>query len=211
MKRSELKTKAKELVRGNKWYLWKPIVMVTLIVMIIGIIVSIVLSNISDPTGKIIAGIIDFVLSLFETAFMIAYAKYVIEFVRGKKMDWKETLTNVKEHFWLYLVVTYIVNMLIFGATILLVVPGIIASLGLVFYQEVCADSPELGDVDIIKKAWRMTKGYKLDIFVLGLSFIGWAILGCLTLGILYIWLMPYMVVTYTLLYEKLNKEFEKK
>ena len=34
-----------------------------------------------------------------------------------------------------------------------------------------------------------------------GLSFIGWAILGTLTFGILYIWLFPYMQLTFTKFY----------
>lgn len=44
-------------------------------------------------------------------------------------------------------------------------------------------------------------QGHKLDAFVLGLSFIGWAILGTLTFGILYIWLYPYMQLTFTKFY----------
>ena len=43
-----------------------------------------------------------------------------------------------------------------------------------------------------------MMNGHKIDAFVLGLRFIGWGILGTLTLGILYIWLYPYMMTTYT-------------
>ncbi len=41
-----------------------------------------------------------------------------------------------------------------------------------------------------------MMHGHKMDLFVLGLSFIGWAILGAITLGIAYIWIVPYMSAT---------------
>ena len=37
------------------------------------------------------------------------------------------------------------------------------------------------------------TKGFKWQLFVLDLSFIGWSLLASLTLGILYIWLAPYI------------------
>ena len=50
-------------------------------------------------------------------------------------------------------------------------------------------------------------QGHKLDAFVLGLSFIGWAILGTLTLGILYIWLFPYMQLTFTKFYLNILEE----
>ena len=40
------------------------------------------------------------------------------------------------------------------------------------------------------------TRGHKWELFVLDLSFIGWSILCSLTLGILSIWIMPYMQQT---------------
>ena len=60
---------------------------------------------------------------------------------------------------------------------------------------------PELGIVETLKYSREKMQGHKLDTFVLGLSFIGWAILGTLTFGILYIWLYPYMQLTFTKFY----------
>lgn len=82
----------------------------------------------------------------------------------------------------------------------------IIASIGLYYYKEVCADNPEMKATEIVKKSWAMTKGHKMDLFVLILSFIGWAILAGLIIGILYIRLYPYMLITITLAYEELKK-----
>jgi uncharacterized membrane protein len=42
----------------------------------------------------------------------------------------------------------------------------------------------------------------------LGLSFIGWSLLGLLTLGIGYIWLIPYMYTSYAAFYEEVKKEY---
>ena len=89
---------------------------------------------------------------------------------------------------------------------ILLIVPGIIAALGLSLVAFVIADNPELTTTDALRKTWEITKGHKVEIFVFILSFIGWEILGCLTLGILYIWLAPYMTIASTLVYESLKK-----
>ena len=41
-------------------------------------------------------------------------------------------------------------------------------------------------------------EGHRLDFFMLQLSFIGWVILGIFTLGLLFIWLEPYMKTTTT-------------
>lgn len=40
------------------------------------------------------------------------------------------------------------------------------------------------------------TRGHKWELFVLDLSFLGWIILCGLTLGILSIWIMPYIQQT---------------
>ena len=60
--------------------------------------------------------------------------------------------------------------------------------------------------MDCIRKSKEMMNGYKMDYFMLVLSFFGWLLLGIFTLGILYIWLVPYMNVTFILYYEELKK-----
>ena len=111
-----------------------------------------------------------------------------------------------KKNWLLAFLVSLLTGLIIVIGNILLVIPGVIATIGLIFYQEVCADHPDMKALDIIKKSWKITNGHKMDIFILNLSFIGWEILGAFTLGILYIWLTPYMIITLTLVYEKLKK-----
>lgn len=69
----------------------------------------------------------------------------------------------------------------------------------------IIADNPRIGARQAMKISMRMTKGYKWKIFVMNLSFIGWALLCIFTLGIGYLWLEPYMQVTYTNMYYKLK------
>ena len=127
-------------------------------------------------------------------------------FVRGGKLEMSDLVDWAKEHWVISILVTLLAGLIILGCTILLVIPGIIAAIGLMFYQEVCADNPELKAMEIVKKAWETTNGHKMDLFVLALSFIGWYIVAGFTLGFLYIWLTPYMTVTLTLAYEELKK-----
>ncbi len=206
MNRAELKTKAKSMIKGNLWYLWKPPVMWGVCVFVVTFVITLIATSIGKDAGTTLSNILSIIVGIISTVIGIAYAKYVLEFVRGNKMEWKDVFKDAKEHFVLYLLVSILVGVIVCVASILLVIPGIIAGVGLAFYQEVCADNPELGVVDVVKKAWEMTKGHKMDIFVFMLSFIGWAILAGLTLGILYIWLIPYMNVTLVLAYEELKK-----
>ena len=79
------------------------------------------------------------------------------------------------------------------------------AAIGLMLYAFVVAEEPTLRVTDVLKKAWAITNGHKMDLFVLCLSFIGWNIVAGFTLGILYIWLIAYILVTITLAYETLK------
>ena len=220
MNRVELKEKAKELIKGNKWFIWKPVVIFGLVSCVIGLIafgldsaLGLTTTTVDELTGLTttkgnilsISSVVGIVVGIAGSAFSVAYAHYVLSFIRGKKLELRDVIDFMKKHWVVAFLVGLIAGLIVCGCTILLVIPGIIAAIGLCFYQEVCADNPEMGAWDIVKKAWAITKGHKMDIFVLGLSFIGWAILASLTLGILYIWLYPYMVVTLTLAYEKLK------
>ena len=58
-----------------------------------------------------------------------------------------------------------------------------------------------------MKLSMRMTKGYKLDLFIMLLSFIGWNMLSAFTLGILgLVFVNPYLYTTYAGYYNELKK-----
>ena len=221
MNRVEIKNKAKEMIRGNKWHIWKPLICIGLCIMVIeaiafgldsalGLTKEVTTEMFGTKVTYTSSGIISSIVGVFTgiagSALTIAYAYYILSFVRGKKLELKDVLDFMKKHWVISFLVSLVVGIFIALGFMLLVVPGIILSVGLMFYQEVCADNPNMRVMEIIKKSWAMTNGHKMDLFVMGLSFIGWAMLASLTLGILYIWLMPYMVVAFTLAYEKLKK-----
>lgn len=61
--------------------------------------------------------------------------------------------------------------------------------------------------LDCIKEAVNLPKGKRMEYYGLELSFIWLHILSLLTLGILYIWLYPYIVLSEANLYRKWNGE----
>lgn len=87
----------------------------------------------------------------------------------------------------------------------LLIVPGIILALGLSQTFFIMADDPEIGIVDALKDSWELMDGHKFDFFILGLRFIGWAILCIFTLGIGFFFLSPYMQVTFAKFYNSIR------
>jgi uncharacterized membrane protein len=82
---------------------------------------------------------------------------------------------------WRYLGAYLLVLLIIIVGFLLLVIPGIIASLGLAFATYLVVDRG-LGPVESIKESWRITKGNKGRLFLLGVALIGVNILGALAL-----------------------------
>lgn len=72
----------------------------------------------------------------------------------------------------------------------------------LTFY--VAYDNPNMTSLEVVNESARMMNGNRWKIFLLELSFIGWAILCIFTLGIGYLWLVPYMQVALVCFYEHL-------
>lgn len=65
-------------------------------------------------------------------------------------------------------------------------------------------DEPDLSSKECVKKSEELMNGNRGNYFLLQLSFIGWAILAVLTLGIGMLWLMPYISVAEVCFYERI-------
>ena len=86
--------------------------------------------------------------------------------------------------------------------TLLLIIPGIIAAMSYSMTVYIIADDNSIGAMDAIDKSKKMMDGYKWKLFRLGLRFLGWSLLCILTLGIGFLWLMPYMQVSMAKFYD---------
>ena len=96
----------------------------------------------------------------------------------------------------------------IFLWMLLFIIPGIIKALAYSMTPYILADCPNVTAREALKLSMRMTNGHKMDLFVLGLSFIGWFILGALTLHILtVVFVLPYMYTTYAGFYTELRNK----
>ena len=84
----------------------------------------------------------------------------------------------------------------IFLWTLLFIIPGFIAAYRYRFAVYNLCENPDMGVMEAINMSKAQTAGFKWQLFVLDLSFIGWRILSGLTLNILAIWMNPYIVQT---------------
>ena len=84
----------------------------------------------------------------------------------------------------------------VFLWSLLFIIPGIIAGYRYRFALYNLCENPEMGVMEALNMSKAQTRGHKWELFVLDLSFLGWIILCGLTLGILSIWIMPYIQQT---------------
>ena len=90
--------------------------------------------------------------------------------------------------------------------SILFIIPGIIAALSYSMTFFIISDDNSIEAMDALRKSKKMMMGYKMKLFMLELSFIGWALLCILTFGIGFLWLMPYMQTSMSNFYDDLKK-----
>ena len=79
-----------------------------------------------------------------------------------------------------------------------------IKSLFYVLVYQVAYDNPNLSSKEVVEESERLMTGNRGKYFVLQLSFIGWSILACLTFGIGFFWLIPYITISTICFYEVL-------
>lgn len=89
-----------------------------------------------------------------------------------------------------------VMGIFVFLWSLLFIIPGIVAGYRYRFALYNLCDNPSIGVMEALNMSKAQTRGHKWELFVLDLSFIGWSILCSLTLGILSIWIMPYMQQT---------------
>ena len=97
----------------------------------------------------------------------------------------------------------------VFLWTLLLVIPGIIKQYSYAMTEYILRDYPELNNNAAIERSMAMMRGHKFDLFYLHLTFIGWALLCCITFGIGFLWLYPYRYSAQAHFYEERKAEFE--
>lgn len=193
MNRVEIKNYAKEKLSGNLGSIWKILIIALGISLATGIVFGILFNNMDADILDSLLGILMMPLGIGTTAFFVSL-------IENENFEAKD-LFKYYHDFVKVIGVTILMGLIVMLGYICFIIPGIILTLSYSLVPIILIKKPELGIVETLKYSREKMQGHKLDTFVLGLSFIGWAILGTLTFGILYIWLYPYMQFTFTKFY----------
>lgn len=90
---------------------------------------------------------------------------------------------------------------------LLLIIPGIIASLSYSMTPYIMAENPNLTASEAIRRSSQLMDGHKMDLFILHLTFLGWDILCALTLNLGHIVLNPYKNAAITVFYRQITAQ----
>lgn len=214
--RAYMKEKAKASMRGRK----PSIFLVTLVFLIINAVLNVLSVRVDLGVGMVeyfemlingevpyvessFAGsLISFAITLMLSVIGAGYSYYSLRVSRGEEAGFGELFDG----FGIFFKVVFleIVMGIFIGLwSLLFVIPGIIAAYRYSFALYILLDDPDKGIMECISESKEMTYGYKGQLFVLDLSFIGWNLLTAIPFVSLYV--TPYTNVTRANYYNELS------
>ncbi|MFA5689813.1 MAG: DUF975 family protein [Kiritimatiellales bacterium] len=110
----------------------------------------------------------------------------------GFRIFWKATGTYL------------LINLFLLLWTLLFIIPGIIKAYSYSQTFFILANDSSVGIREAITRSREFMDGNKFRLFLLQWRFFGWAFLCVLTLGIGFIWLLPYMQASFAAFYHDL-------
>lgn len=90
---------------------------------------------------------------------------------------------------------------------LLFIIPGIVKGFSYAMTPFILEDHPEMTASEAINASKKLMEGHKMDLFILSLTFLGWQILACLTMGIGFLFLNPYMNAAYAVFYRDISAQ----
>lgn len=195
MNRVELKEWSKEKIKNQLLEIWKGLLIAIASVLVLSFGLAIIQTIFGEKS--IITKVISIIVEFISTPISIGLTAYAINFVR------KNELYNGVIFDYFGDLVKIIGTMLLMAAIVILgficfIVPGIYLAFSYMLVPYLLVERRDLTISETLSLSRKMMNGHKLDYFILGISFLGWILLIPFTLGILLVWLYPYMLVATT-------------
>lgn len=152
---------------------------------------------------------LDFILIILLGPLQLGLSKFILNFIEDRSK------ANLKDLFYGFfsinlfiksILINLIIVVGIYIGGILFIIPGIIWALMFSQTYFILVENTEIGVSEALKRSYRLVDGFKSDLFVLELSFIGWLIVCIITLGIGFLWYTPYYEITLGNFYVKLKE-----
>lgn len=136
--------------------------------------------------------------------FALGVALFTLNISRNKEIKFEQIFEGFKR-FGDGLIAYLLILIHVLLWSLLLIVPGFIKAISYSMTYFIMIDEPTLAPKEAMDKSKQMMEGFKMKYFKLILRFFGWSLLCILTLGIGFIFIIPYMNVSNAKFYEDIK------
>ncbi len=195
MNRVELKEWAKQKISGNIGNIFIGIGIIFAISLLFSFgvgIVQIIFGEMSFITFIVSLGV-EFLL----VPLQIGLNGYMMGFVQNDTFN-RDAIFAPYDDTFKIIGASILMSFVIMVGFIFFIVPGIYLAFSYALVPYLLVINKDLSITETLELSRKMMNGHKLDLFVLGISFLGWMLLVPCTFGIILIWLYPYMMTATT-------------
>jgi uncharacterized membrane protein len=146
----------------------------------------------------------------FEGVFSVGFAFFYLSLARNEPLT-VDLMFKGFSRFGTALVASLIAMIFVILWSFLLLIPGIVALLSYAMIYFIIADNPNISAYEALNMSKRMMYGHKWKYFRLILRFTGWFILSILTVGIGFLFLVPYFQTANAEFYEDVKSKYAQK
>jgi len=145
-----------------------------------------------------------FLHSFVSAPLTLGYSIYILAAYRKKKYQWDLIFAGF-QYYFLVLSASWLTTAFAMVGFVVFIIPGMIIGLALTMVNFIIADNPDISPFEALKKSYQMMKGFKWKYFCLFFRFVGWFILGVVTVGIGFLWMAPYLSMSAVIFYENIS------
>lgn len=137
----------------------------------------------------------------------LGYCKFLLKQLNNTNPEFNDVFSEF-DRFGDGFAQRFLCNLYVSLWSLLFIIPGIIKSLSYAMTPYILAENPGMKANEAITRSREMMDGYKADLFMLHLTFLGWDILAMLTLNIGYLCLNPYQNAADAAFYQELKARY---
>lgn len=207
IERAQIKAEAKAAMRGKKPSVYIVTLVFVAIINVLGALsIRVELGmSVVEYYEMLLAGrepyantsffayILSLAIGVMNLVLSAGFSWYTLRVARGEEAGFGELFDGFGLFFKIW-VLNIVVSFFVFLWSLLFVIPGIIAAYRYSMALYVLLDDPDTPVMECIQRSKDMTNGYKAELFILDLSFIGWNLLTIIPFVGLFV--RPYTSVT---------------
>ena len=156
-----IKNNVKKMLKEN----WQTVLLVVLLLSAIEIAIELVAMQ-NQAGGEFLSFIVRMPFDVAICSFLM----WMMKNREARTSDFFEPFSR----FLKYILAGVWKSLWIFLWTLLLIIPGIVKGYAYAMYPYILAADPDADIVDALRTSKKMTNGYKIDLFTLSLTFLGW-------------------------------------